>query len=98
MIVKRIFNSKGESILVSSLESMIGHPLGASGAIKIAASALAIKHGIVPPTINYEHPDPDCDLHYVPNESLKRDLNCVVCNSFSFGGKNSILILRKYLN
>jgi 3-oxoacyl-[acyl-carrier-protein] synthase II len=98
MIVKRIFNSKIESILISSIESMIGHPLGAAGAIKIAACALAIKHGIVPPTINYEHPDPDCDLHYVPNESVKKDLNFVVCNSFSFGGKNSILIFKKLLN
>jgi 3-oxoacyl-[acyl-carrier-protein] synthase II len=96
MIVKRIFNSKLESILISSIESMIGHPLGAAGAIKIAACALAIKHGIVPPTINYEHPDPDCDLHYVPNESIKKDLNFVVCNSFSFGGKNSILIFKNY--
>jgi len=96
MIVKRIFNSKVESILVSSIESMIGHPLGAAGAIKIAASALAIKHGIVPPTINYEHPDPDCDLNYVTNESIKKDLIFVICNSFSFGGKNSILILKRF--
>ena len=97
-IVKRIFNSKIESILISSIESMIGHPLGASGAIKIAASALAIKHGIVPPTINYEHPDPDCNLNYVPNESVKKDLNFVVCNSFSFGGKNSALIVKKFFD
>jgi len=66
--------------------------------LKIAASALAIKHGIVPPTINYEHPDPECDLNYVPNESIKKDLNFVVCNSFSFGGKNSIVILKKFFN
>jgi 3-oxoacyl-[acyl-carrier-protein] synthase II len=98
MIVKRIFNSKIESISISSIESMIGHPLGAVGAIKIAASALAIKHGTVPPTINHEHPDPECDLNYVPNKSIKKDLNFVVCNAFSFGGKNSILILRKFFN
>ena len=98
MIVKRIFNAKMKSILLSSIESMIGHPLGAAGALKIAASALAIKHGIVPPTINYEHPDPECDLNYVPNESIKKDLNFVVCNSFSFGGKNSIVILKKFFN
>jgi 3-oxoacyl-[acyl-carrier-protein] synthase II len=98
MVIKRIFNAKKESILVSSIESMIGHPLGAAGAIKIAASALAIKHGIVPPTINYEHPDPECDLNYVANKSIKKDLNFVVCNAFSFGGKNSILILRKFFN
>ena len=98
MALKRIFNAKKESILVSAIESMIGHPLGASGAIKIAASALAIKHGIVPPTTNYEQPDPDCDLNYVPNKSIKKELNFVVSNSFSFGGKNSILILRKFSN
>ena len=98
MIVKRIFNSKIKSMLISSIESMIGHPLGAAGAIKIAASALAIKDAVVPPTINYEHPDPYCDLNYVPNKSLKKDLNFVVSNSFSFGGKNSILILRKFSN
>jgi 3-oxoacyl-[acyl-carrier-protein] synthase II len=96
-VLKRIFNAKKESILVSAIESMIGHPLGASGAIKIAASALAIKHGIVPPTINYEHPDPDCDLNYVPNKPIRKELNFVVSNSFSFGGKNSILILKKIL-
>jgi len=95
MIIKRIFHSKIESILVSSTESMIGHPLGAAGAIKIVASALAIKTGIVPPTINYEHPDPDCNLNYVPNKPIEKDLNFVVCNSFSFGGKNSIIILKK---
>jgi len=98
MALKRIFNAKKEPILVSAIESMIGHPLGASGAIKIAASALAIKHGIVPPTINYEQPDPDCDLNYVPNKSIKKELNFAVSNSFSFGGKNSILILRKFSN
>jgi len=98
MVIKRVFKAKGESILVSAVESMIGHPLGAAGAIKIAASALAIKHGIVPPTINYESPDPDCDLNYVPNKSLKKDLNFVVSISCSFGGKNSILILKKLSN
>lgn len=97
MIVKRIFYANLQSILISSIESMIGHPLGAAGAIKIAASALAIHNSLVPPTINYEHPDPECDLNYVPNESIKKDLNFVVSNSFSFGGKNSIVILKKYL-
>ena len=83
---------------MSSIESMIGHPLGASAAIKVAASSLAIKHAIIPPTINYEHPDPECDLNYVPNEAIKSNLDYVVCNAFSFGGKNSILILKKSVN
>jgi len=98
MVVKRVFNSRIKSILMSSVESMIGHPLGASAAIKVAASSLAIKHAIIPPTINYEHPDPECDLNYVPNEAIKNNLDYVVCNAFSFGGKNSILILKKSVN
>jgi len=98
MIIKKIFNTKIESILISSIESMIGHPLGAAGALKVAASALAIKHGIVPPTINYEHSDPDCDLNYVPNEFIKREINFAISNSFSFGGKNSIIVLKKFFN
>jgi 3-oxoacyl-[acyl-carrier-protein] synthase II len=97
MIVKKIFNTQSKAILISSIESMIGHPLGAAGALKIAGAACAIKNGIIPPTINYEHPDPECDLHYVPNKSIKKDLNVVICNSFSFGGKNSILILKKFI-
>lgn len=95
-VVKRIFKSSPNSILISSIESMIGHPLGAAGALKIAASACAIRYGIIPPTINYEHPDPECDLDYVPNKSIRKNLNVVVCNSFSFGGKNSILVLKKF--
>ena len=95
-VIKRIFNAKANSILISSIESMIGHALGAAGALKIAAAACAVKHGIVPPTINYEHPDPECDLNCVPNKSIEKDLSIVVCNSFSFGGKNSVLILKKF--
>ncbi len=98
MIIKRIFHSSKDDLLVSSIESMIGHPLGAAGALKIAATACAIKYGVVPPTINYEHPDPECDLNYVPNHSIKKEINYALCNSFSFGGKNSILVLKKFEN
>ncbi len=96
MIVKRIFNPYKNHILMSSIESMIGHPLGAAGALKIAAAACAIHEGVLPPTINYEHPDPECDLDYVPNHSIKKEINYALCNSFSFGGKNSILVLSKF--
>lgn len=96
MVVKRIFNTRSKVPLISSIESMIGHALGAAGAIKIAASACAIRYGMVPPTINYEHPDPECDLDYVPNKSISKNLNVVVSNSFSFGGKNSVLVLKKF--
>lgn len=95
-VVKRIFGKNPKSILISSIESMIGHPLGAAGALKIASAACAIRYGMVPPTINYDHPDPECDLDYVPNKSIRKNLNIVVCNSFSFGGKNSILVLKKF--
>ncbi len=95
-IIKRVFDTNSNSVLISSIESMIGHPLGACGALKVAASALAINYGIVPPTINYEHPDPDCDLNYVPNQSVEKEINFVICNSFSFGGKNSIIVLKKF--
>jgi 3-oxoacyl-[acyl-carrier-protein] synthase II len=96
MIIKRIFNTSSKVPLISSIESMIGHPLGAAGALKIAASACAIRYGKVPPTINYEHPDPECDLDYVPNKSISKNLNVVASNSFSFGGKNSVLVLKKF--
>jgi 3-oxoacyl-[acyl-carrier-protein] synthase II len=96
-ILKRIFSGNKEFLLVSSIESMIGHPLGAAGALKIAACALAMKYGLVPPTINYTDPDPDCDLNYVPNTHIRKDLKTAVCNAFSFGGKNSILVLKKFV-
>jgi len=96
IISKRIFNSQKKHIVMSSIESMIGHALGAAGALKIAAAANAIKNGVIPPTINYEDPDPECDLNYVPNQSIKKEVNYALCNSFSFGGKNSALILKKF--
>ena len=96
MVIRRIFNTPSKVPLISSIESMIGHPLGAAGAIKIAASACAIRYGMVPPTINYEHPDPECDLDCVPNKAISKNLNVVVSNSFSFGGKNSVLVLKKF--
>ena len=96
MVIKRIFNTSSKVPLISAIESMIGHALGAAGALKIAASACAIRYGVVPPTINYEHPDPECDLDCVPNKSINKNLNVVVSNSFSFGGKNSVLVLKKF--
>ena len=95
-VIKKLFDAKSKSILISAIESMIGHPLGAAGALKVGAAACAIRYGIAPPTINYEHPDPECDLDYVPNQSVERELKVAVCNSFSFGGKNSVLVLKKF--
>jgi 3-oxoacyl-[acyl-carrier-protein] synthase II len=74
---------------------MVGHSLGAAGAIESIACVMALKDGIAPPTINYEVPDPDCDLDYVPNESRKMPINYVMKNSFGFGGHNVTLIFKK---
>ena len=81
--------------LISSTKSMTGHMLGAAGGIELIASALAVKHGIVPPTINYKEPDPECDLNYVPNKAVKADLTIAVSNSLGFGGHNACVVLRK---
>jgi 3-oxoacyl-[acyl-carrier-protein] synthase II len=75
---------------------MIGHSLGASGAIEVIASTLTIKYQFIPPTINYEFPDPECDLDYVPNIGRKATINTVLSSSYGFGGKNSNIIIRKF--
>jgi 3-oxoacyl-[acyl-carrier-protein] synthase II len=75
---------------------MTGHTLGAAGGIEAIFSALALQHGILPPTINLHHPDPDCDLDYVPNEARHQPIQVAMSNSMGFGGHNACLILRKY--
>ena len=74
---------------------MTGHMLGDAGAIEIIASALAVKNGIVPPTINYKEPDPECDLNYVPNKAVKVELTMAASNSLGFGGHNACVVLKK---
>jgi 3-oxoacyl-[acyl-carrier-protein] synthase II len=74
---------------------MTGHLLGAAGAIEAVYSVLALQHGLIPPTINYETPDPRCDLDYVPNQARKADINVVLSNSFGFGGTNACVIFRR---
>ena len=95
MIIKDIFGENAYKIPISSIKSMIGHPMGAAGSIEVIASVLAIKYQFIPPTINYESPDPECDLDYVPCRGRKALVNTVLKNSFSFGGKNSVVIIRK---
>ena len=95
-VIKEVFGEYAYRIPISSNKSMIGHTLGAAGSIELIASVLAIKHQFIPPTINYEFPDPECDLDYVPNKGRKTLINTVMKNSFSFGGKNSIMIIRKF--
>jgi 3-oxoacyl-[acyl-carrier-protein] synthase II len=99
---KAIKLALGEDALripISSTKSMTGHLLGAGGALEAAICIMAMKHGVVPPTINLSEPDPDCDLDYTPNQSRKATINIAMSNSFGFGGHNSVLVLAKpYLN
>lgn len=94
LAIRNVFGPYAYSLPVSSIKSMIGHLQGGSGAAEAIACCLAIEHGIIPPTINYENPDPECDLDYVPNKARKKNLNVVLSNSFGFGGANAVLILR----
>lgn len=94
--IKTVFGGQAYNIPVSSTKSMTGHLLGASGALEGIISALAIVNNILPPTINYETPDPVCDLDYVPNQARKTNVNHVMSNSFGFGGHNATLIMSRY--
>lgn len=94
-IKKALGEEAARKAYVSSTKSMTGHMLGAAGAIEALASILALKEGIIPPTINYVEPDPDCDLNYVPNEAVKADITLALSNSLGFGGHNACLAFRK---
>ncbi|MGQ0570462.1 MAG: beta-ketoacyl-ACP synthase II [Armatimonadota bacterium] len=91
--IKRLFSGHARGLPVSSTKSMTGHLLGAAGGVEFIACVLALRHGVMPPTINYEVPDPECDLDYVPNVARAGRLRTVMSNAFGFGGHNAILIL-----
>ena len=93
--IKKIFGPRAYEIPVSSTKSMTGHMLGAAGAVEGVFTALALHHGMIPPTINYEVPDPQCDLDYVPNRARKADIHTALSNSFGFGGTNACVIFRR---
>jgi 3-oxoacyl-[acyl-carrier-protein] synthase II len=94
--IKTVFGERAKKLAVSSTKGATGHMLGAAGAVEMSACALAIKHGVVPPTINYQTPDPECDLDYVPNAAREMPVNAVINNSFGFGGHNASIAARKF--
>jgi len=94
--IKTIFGAHARKLAISSTKSMTGHLLGAAGAVETAVCILAIQNGIVPPTVNYETPDPDCDLDYVPNVAREMRVNACVNNSLGFGGHNATLVIKRY--
>jgi len=94
--IKKMFGEQAYRMPVSATKSMIGHAFGAAGALECVAAVESIRHGIIPPTINYEHPDPECDLDYVPNEARRADVRVVLKNSFGFGGQNACLLFERF--
>lgn len=96
--IKTVFGERAKKIAVSSTKGATGHMLGAAGAVEMSVCALAIKHGVAPPTINYQVPDPECDLDYVPNTAREMKINAVINNSFGFGGHNASIAAKKFVD
>ncbi len=94
--IRKVFGEYADKLAISSTKSMVGHLLGAAGGVEAVICALVLKHGIIPPTINYENPDPECDLDYVPNRARNRRVRAVLSNSFGFGGTNAALAMRAF--
>ncbi len=94
--MKKAFGDYSKKVMVSSIKSMTGHLLGAAGGVEFVACCLVIRDGVIPPTINYEHPDPECDLDYVPNTARRVNVTACMSNSLGFGGHNASLILKKF--
>jgi 3-oxoacyl-(acyl-carrier-protein) synthase len=93
--IKTVFGDHAYKLAVSSTKSMTGHLLGAAGGVEAVVSVLALDRGILPPTINLENPDPECDLDYVPNEARQQQVDVAMSNSFGFGGTNACLIFKR---
>jgi len=96
LAIKKVFGEHARKLAVSSTKSMTGHLLGGAGGLEAGLGVLALRDQVLPPTINYENPDPDCDLDYVPNQARKATVECVLSNSFGFGGTNAALIFKRY--
>lgn len=96
--IKTVFGDHAYKMHVSSIKSMVGHLLGAAGAVEAIATIKTIVEGIIPPTINYEFPDPECDLNYVPNKAIQKNVNAAISNTFGFGGHNASLLFVKFID
>lgn len=94
--IKQVFGGHAYRLAVSSVKSMTGHLLGAAGGVESVATVLTIYHGLIPPTVNYDEPDPDCDLDYVPNKARQAEVSVALTNSFGFGGTNATLVFKQY--
>ena len=94
--IKAVFGDHAQRLFVSSTKSATGHTLGAAGGLEFAFCALAVRDGMIPPTINYQTPDPECDLNYVPNVAVKHEVDVALSNSFGFGGHNCTLAVRRF--
>ncbi len=97
-VLKKVLGKAAYRIPISATKSMTGHLIGACGALEAMICIMAINHGQIPPTINLEHPDPECDLDYVPNHARAKVVNVALSNSFGFGGHNSVLVFRRYVS
>lgn len=94
--IKMVFGKRAHQIPISSTKSMTGHLLGAAGGVELIATLLCMQNGTIHPTINYEHPDPECDLDYVPNKARPAPITCALSNSLGFGGHNAVLVIKRY--
>ena len=94
--LKTAFGDHASKLAISSTKSMIGHALGAAGALELVATVMSLRDGVVAPTINYLGPDPECDLDYVPNEARQLKIDAALSNSFAFGGLNAVLVAKRY--
>ena len=96
LAIKRAFGEAAYQVPISSTKSMMGHLIAAAGSVEAIVCLLTIRDGVLPPTINLDHPDPDCDLDYIPHEARRKNVDMALSNSFGFGGQNITLILRRF--